>query len=172
MNKEVKKKDINNKKKEERKIIKKEKKIGLTIPKIKETIDDKKDFLRTPNLSNLETFYQILIYENKSLHFRELLRKAVEGRIEIDNYNWAHIMAELYTQINMDSRFYYYGKGIWGLAEWIAQNDMKVLRQFEASQHLFERKRREMVFETIQEKIEENIKPSIYIDPESEEEVV
>jgi len=107
--------------------------------------------IRKPGMRDIEVVYQILQNEKRSLFFRELLSKAIEGRDGVHDHSWAHVMSEIFTQMNMDSRFHHEGKNKWCLTEWIAQNDVKVLRQFENSQSSVEKRRREMAFEAIQE---------------------
>ncbi|MFA6074968.1 MAG: DNA-directed RNA polymerase subunit delta [Negativicutes bacterium] len=107
--------------------------------------------IRKPGMRDIEVVYQILKNEKRALFFRELLSKTIEGRDGIHDHSWAHVMSEIFTQMNMDSRFHHEGKNKWCLTEWIAQNDVKVLRQFENSQSSVEKRRREMAFEAIQE---------------------
>lgn len=107
--------------------------------------------IRQPGMRDIEVVYQILRNEKRSLFFRELLSKALEGREGVHDHSWAHVMSEIFTQMNMDSRFHHEGKNKWGLTEWVAQNDVKVLRQFENSQSSVEKRRREIAFEAIQE---------------------
>ena len=127
------------------------KKAKVVEPVVEEVVIASSGDIRTPGMRDIEVVYRILKQENRLLYFRELLSRSLEGREGVHAHSWAHVMSEIYTQMNMDSRFYHEGKNRWGLAEWVAQNDVKVLRQFENSQISMEKRRREMAFETIQE---------------------
>ena len=69
------------------------------------------------NLSGLEIVYQLLKEKKTEQYFRELLKEALV-RKNTPDYLMTQSMAELHTQINMDSRFEYKGQGKWGLSEW------------------------------------------------------
>lgn len=69
------------------------------------------------NLSALEIAYQILKEKKAEQYFRDWLKEALAKKNTPD-YLMTQSMAELHTQINMDSRFEYKGQGKWGLTEW------------------------------------------------------
>lgn len=77
-------------------------------------------------LSDVDLAYQILADKKSAVYFRELIGKVLEikGR---PVHSLAHAMAEVHTQINMDSRFVHMGKGMWGLTEWMPQRGAKLL---------------------------------------------
>ncbi|BBB91210.1 MAG TPA: DNA-directed RNA polymerase subunit delta [Methylomusa anaerophila] len=64
--------------------------------------------------------YQLLKEAGHSMYFRDLITKvlSIKGGLVRSQ---AQAMAEVHTQINMDSRFVHAGKGMWGLAEWSPQ---------------------------------------------------
>ena len=66
----------------------------------------------------LDTTYELLKKGKKELYFRDMLKTAL-GDQGIPAYSMAQAMVELHTEVNMDNRFAYRGKGNWGLAEWI-----------------------------------------------------
>ena len=70
------------------------------------------------NLSGPDIAYRILKESKNDIYFRELLT-AVLTEKNIPSYLMTPAMAELHTQINMDSRFAFKGKGFWGLTEWV-----------------------------------------------------
>lgn len=69
------------------------------------------------NMSALEVAYQILKEKKSEQYFRDWLKEALVKKNTPD-YLMVQSMAELHTQINMDSRFEFKGQGKWGLAEW------------------------------------------------------
>lgn len=69
------------------------------------------------NVSSLEIAYKILKEKKSEQYFRDLLQEAL-ARKNTPDYLMTQSMAELHTQINMDSRFEYKGQGKWGLVEW------------------------------------------------------
>ena len=61
--------------------------------------------------------YAILKERKTDLYFRDLLTEVLTAR-QVPSYLMKQAMAELHTQVNMDSRFSFKGKGFWGLTEW------------------------------------------------------
>lgn len=64
--------------------------------------------------------YSILKQIGQPLYYRDLIDKIIAekgGTVRPP----AHIIAEIHTQINLDSRFIHTGKSMWGLAEWSPQ---------------------------------------------------
>jgi len=70
--------------------------------------------------SEVDLAHEVLAQEGRALYFRDLITKVLEKK-EDQNLFLPHAMAEVHTQINMDSRFVYMGKGMWGLHEWVPQ---------------------------------------------------
>lgn len=71
-------------------------------------------------VSEVELAYKILQKVGKAMYFRDLINEVLElkGR---RIHSLAHAIAEVHTQINMDSRFVHMGKGMWGIVEWSPQ---------------------------------------------------
>ena len=69
-------------------------------------------------MSGPDIAYRILKENKTDIYFRDLLT-AVLAEKKVPSYMMTPAMAELHTQINMDSRFAFKGKGFWGLTEWI-----------------------------------------------------
>ena len=71
------------------------------------------------NISEVELAYQILSESGKEnpLYFKKLIREVI-ARKNITVQNEAAEISEIYTMINMDSRFQHIGDGIWGLTDW------------------------------------------------------
>ena len=68
-------------------------------------------------ISGVDMAYAILKERKTDLYFRDLLTEVLTAR-QVPSYLMKQAMAELHTQINMDSRFSFKGKGFWGLTEW------------------------------------------------------
>ena len=68
-------------------------------------------------LSGVDLAYRILKERKTDLYFRDLLTEALTAKM-VPSYLMKQAMAELHTQVNMDSRFSFKGKGFWGLTEW------------------------------------------------------
>ncbi len=64
--------------------------------------------------------YQILKTAGHPLYYRELIDRVVAAKGSTIRPP-AHIIAEIHTQINLDSRFVHTGKSTWGLTEWSPQ---------------------------------------------------
>jgi len=71
------------------------------------------------NISEVDLAYQILAESGKEhpLHFKKWIIEilARKGKIVQDE---ASAISEIYTMINMDSRFQHIGNGFWGLTDW------------------------------------------------------
>ena len=71
-------------------------------------------------VAEVEFAYTVLQKIGKSMYFRDLITEALELKGK-KIHSLAHAIADVHTQINMDSRFVHMGKGMWGLAEWSPQ---------------------------------------------------
>lgn len=77
-----------------------------------------------PRLSEVELAYRILKLSGKETNFRDIMQQVCEIKgISADN---PQLMAAVHTQINLDNRFSFQGKGVWGLKEW---TPTKVIRR-------------------------------------------
>ena len=69
-----------------------------------------------PRSSEVELAYQILKIRGMEQNFREIMRQICEIKgIPTDN---PQLLAAVHTQLNLDNRFSFQGKGVWGLKEW------------------------------------------------------
>lgn len=101
--------------------------------------------------SEADIAYRILRQAGAPIHFRELINQVLTekgGPI----YSRGHAMAEVHTQINIDSRFIHQGKGNWGLTEWVPQRGISSRSSEEATDKSFHSNlRREKLLEEIQQ---------------------
>lgn len=70
------------------------------------------------SISGVDLAYRVLKERKSDIYFRELLTAVLTAK-KVPSYLMTQAMAELHTQINMDSRFIFKGKGYWGLTEWV-----------------------------------------------------
>ena len=70
------------------------------------------------SISGTDLAYQLLKERKADIYFRDLLTEVLTAK-KVAPYLMTQAMAELHTQVNMDSRFAFKGKGYWGLTEWI-----------------------------------------------------
>jgi len=68
-------------------------------------------------ISAIDLAYRVLKERKTDIYFRDLLTEVLTAK-QVPSYLMKPAMAELHTQINMDSRFIFKGKGYWGLTEW------------------------------------------------------
>jgi len=68
-------------------------------------------------MSGVDLAYKILKERKTNAYFRDLLSEVLTAKM-VPARLMMHAMAELHTQINMDSRFAFKGQGKWGLTEW------------------------------------------------------
>ena len=71
------------------------------------------------NISEVDLAYNILSAAGKDnpMHFKTLIRRIIEAENKVVQ-NEAAAISEIYTMINMDSRFQHVKDGMWGLADW------------------------------------------------------
>lgn len=69
-------------------------------------------------MSGVDLAYRILKERKTDIYFRDLLTEVLNAKM-VPSYLMMQSMAELHTQINMDSRFAFKGQGKWGLTEWV-----------------------------------------------------
>ena len=71
------------------------------------------------SISEVDLAYQILVESGKEhpLHFKKWILEII-ARKGMENQYDASTISEIYTLINMDSRFQHIGDGIWGLSDW------------------------------------------------------
>lgn len=75
---------------------------------------------KTYQQTEVDLAYKILLDAGKAMYFRDLIGKVLESKGD-PIHSPAYAMAEIHTQINMDSRFIHMGKSTWGLSEWVPQ---------------------------------------------------
>ena len=69
------------------------------------------------NSSEVDVAYHILTQAAKTMYYKDLVLEVIEKkRKPVQSLSAA--ISEVYTLINMDSRFQYEGEGQWGLTEW------------------------------------------------------
>lgn len=70
-------------------------------------------------MSEVDLAYQILSESGKDnpLYFKKLIREVI-ARKNKNVQNEAAAISEIYTMINMDSRFQHVRDGQWGLSDW------------------------------------------------------
>ena len=69
-------------------------------------------------LSEVDTAYHILTQKKEPIHYKDLIRAVIEMKHK-SVQSLAMAISEIYTMINMDSRFHYEGESKWGLTEWV-----------------------------------------------------
>lgn len=108
------------------------------------------DFLKS---SDVEVAAYIL-HENKvPMYYKDLIMEVLTKR-EKNIQALAEAISEVYTQLNMDSRFHYAGDGKWGLTEWNppeVKRSARGVRTASTNRVKNNRQREEKLFEGIQE---------------------
>ena len=71
------------------------------------------------NISEVDLAYRILTESGKDnpIYYKDLILDIL-NRKQKEVQNEAAAISEVYTMINMDSRFQHVGDGKWGLVEW------------------------------------------------------
>lgn len=70
---------------------------------------------RKEKLTEADIAYEILKANGKPMHYRDLIKEVL---LRLGISQDAIRMAAALTQINLDTRFYFLGRGEWGLRAW------------------------------------------------------
>ena len=70
------------------------------------------------HMSEMDVAYHILTEKKEPVQYKELILAVIEAKHKPVQALSAAI-SEIYTMMNMDSRFHYEGEGKWGLTEWV-----------------------------------------------------
>lgn len=70
-----------------------------------------------PDMSVTDIAFCILKNRGKALHFKELIAEVMRVK-SINQENPGRLIAQMHTEISLDSRFIHHGNGEWGLREW------------------------------------------------------
>lgn len=76
--------------------------------------DIEMDFLKS---SEVDVAYYILTQSGEKMYYKDLVLEVIE-KTHKPVQSLSAAISEVYTLINMDSRFHYEGEGQWGLTEW------------------------------------------------------
>lgn len=69
------------------------------------------------NSSEVDIAYYVLTEKGSTMYYKDLVMEVIEKKHKpVQSLSAA--ISEVYTLINMDSRFQYEGEGQWGLTEW------------------------------------------------------
>ena len=101
--------------------------------------------------SETDVAYYILSKNGEPIYYKDLVTEVIKKKAK-PVQSLSRAIAEVYTQINMDSRFHHVGKSMWGLTEW---NPPETKRSSSAagtsSSASKSSRRREKLLESIQE---------------------
>ena len=97
--------------------------------------------------------YYILSKKGEPIYYKDLVTEVIKKKAK-PVQSLSHAISEVYTQINMDSRFHHMGGSMWGLTEWTPPETKKSSASAGNSSTTTAAKstrRREKLFESIQE---------------------
>ena len=101
--------------------------------------------------SETDVAYYILSKKGEPIYYKDLVTEVIKKKAK-PVQSLSRAIAEVYTQINMVSRFHHVGKSMWGLTEW---NPPETKRSSSAagtaSSASKSSRRREKLLESIQE---------------------
>lgn len=80
-----------------------------------------------PDMSVTDLAYTILKGRGKPIHFKELIQEIMRVK-ELNQENPGRLIAQIHTEINLDSRFLHQGNGEWGLRDWLPKGGSKVVK--------------------------------------------
>ena len=104
------------------------------------------------NSSEVDVAYHVLTQAGQTMYYKDLVLDVIDKkRKPVQSLSAA--ISEVYTLINMDSRFQYEGDGQWGLTEWNPPETRRSSSSSDSSSSsgLKASRRREKKFESIQE---------------------
>ena len=105
------------------------------------------------NSSEVDVAYHVLSEEGSTMYYKDLVLKVIELKHKpVQSLSAA--ISEVYTLINMDSRFHYEGESQWGLTEWNPPETKRThasSRSASSASSAKAKRRNESMFESIQE---------------------
>lgn len=106
----------------------------------------------TKKTSPVDAAYNILKEKGVGLYYKDLITKVIDTQ-NIPVRSMSATISEIYTQMNMDSRFHYAGEGTWDLVEWLPPEVKRRTRvaSGEGNSASSASRRKETLFESIQE---------------------
>mgnify|MGYP000854181261 FL=1 len=69
-------------------------------------------------MAEMDIAHHILTQKKMPMHYKELIPEVIEAKHK-PVQSLAMAISEIYTMMNMDSRFHYEGESKWGLTEWV-----------------------------------------------------
>lgn len=97
--------------------------------------------------------YYILSKKGAPIYYKDLVTEVIKKKAK-PVQSLSNAISEVYTQINMDSRFHHMGGSMWGLTEWNPPETKRSSASAGSSSSTTAAKstrRREKLFESIQE---------------------
>ena len=70
------------------------------------------------HMSEVDAAYHLLAKKGTPVHYKELILEVIDVTHK-PVQSLAVAISEIYTMMNMDSRFHYEGESKWGLTEWV-----------------------------------------------------
>lgn len=114
---------------------------------------DTQDFTK---MTEVDIAYYILSHAGQTMYYKDLVLDVIEKKHKpVQSLSAA--ISEVYTLINMDSRFHYEGEGQWGLTEWNPPETKRHTHSSSSTSSGSSRaankasRRKEKLFESIQE---------------------
>lgn len=78
-----------------------------------------------PDMSVTDLAFTILKNYGKPMHFKQLISEVMRVKA-ISQENPGRLIAQMHTEINLDSRFIHQGNGEWGLRDWLPKGNKVV----------------------------------------------
>lgn len=69
-------------------------------------------------LSATDLAHDILKSHGQAMYYKDLIDEILKSK-EIQGENRGRLIAQIHTEINLDSRFHHKGQGLWALREWV-----------------------------------------------------
>ena len=127
--------------------------IALDVDRIVFVLNMRGDFILdfTEQLE-VDIAYFILTKSGEPIYFKDLILDIIDKKHK-PVQSLSKAISEVYTLLNMDSRFHHMGKGVWGLTEWVPQEVKRTHATTTATKAAKKptSKRREKLLEEIQE---------------------
>jgi len=71
--------------------------------------------------------YSILKSNGRAMHYKDLIHEILRTKA-IAGENQGRIIAQIHTEINLDSRFFHQGQGEWGLRDWAPRQTPRIVQ--------------------------------------------
>lgn len=126
------------------------------------------DKKRKATKSETDIAYEILKQNKSPMHYKELIGAVLE-QMGLDPAKPGNKLVQIHTEINLDSRFNFLGKGLWGLTAWSPKQNKPAPVADGPKERSYQPKPSDYLWEEDEEEVDDEEELLVPVDYEDEE---